>query len=97
VKVFSNGMISAGSCRLVQGCWIEAGLMRLWTWFCVRPLRILAQAGATGVELMAVSAQSSLKQSQKYLDEVDGECTAKRVRSGGRTERYPPKLPRRIA
>lgn len=39
-------------------------------------LRILAHAGATGVELMAVSGHSSLKQLQEYLDEVDQERAA---------------------
>jgi integrase/recombinase XerD len=34
-------------------------------------LRTLAHAGATGVELMAVSGHSSLDQVQEYLDEVD--------------------------
>jgi integrase len=39
-------------------------------------LRALAHAGATGVELMAVSGHSSLKQLQEYLDEVDQERAA---------------------
>jgi integrase len=39
-------------------------------------LRALAHAGATGVELMAVSGHSSLKQVQEYLDEVDQERAA---------------------
>jgi integrase len=53
-------------------------------------LRRLAHAGATGVELMAVSGHSSLKQLQKYLDEVDQERAAdaaftKLVSAGGQT------------
>jgi hypothetical protein len=36
----------------------------------------LAHAGATGVELMAVSGHSSLKQVQEYIDEVDQERAA---------------------
>jgi integrase/recombinase XerD len=39
-------------------------------------LRALAHAGATGVELMAVSGHSSLKQVQEYIDEVDQERAA---------------------
>jgi integrase/recombinase XerD len=39
-------------------------------------LRTLAHAGATGVELMAVSGHSSLDQVQEYLDEVDQERAA---------------------
>jgi integrase/recombinase XerD len=39
-------------------------------------LRTLAHAGATGVELMAVSGHSSLDQVQVYLDEVDQERAA---------------------
>jgi integrase len=39
-------------------------------------LRALAHAGATGVELMAVSGHSSLEQVQEYLDEVDQERAA---------------------
>ena len=39
-------------------------------------LRALAHAGCTGVELMAVSGHSSLKQVQEYLDEVDQERAA---------------------
>jgi integrase len=39
-------------------------------------LRTLAHAGATGVELMAVSGHSSLDQLQEYLDEVDQERSA---------------------
>jgi len=39
-------------------------------------LRVLAHAGATGIELMAVSGHSSLKQLQEYLDEVDQERAA---------------------
>ena len=39
-------------------------------------LRALAHAGATGVELMAISGHSSLKQVQEYLDEVDQERAA---------------------
>jgi len=39
-------------------------------------LRALAHAGATGVELMAVSGHSSLDQVQEYLDEVDQERAA---------------------
>jgi integrase len=39
-------------------------------------LRALAHAGATGVELMAVSGHSSLDQLQEYLDEVNQELAA---------------------
>ena len=39
-------------------------------------LLALAHAGATGVELMAVSSHSSLKQVQEYIDEVDQERAA---------------------
>jgi integrase/recombinase XerD len=39
-------------------------------------LRTLAHAGATGVELMAVSGHSSLDQVQEYLNEVDQERAA---------------------
>jgi hypothetical protein len=39
-------------------------------------LRSLAHAGATGVELMAVSGHSSLDQLQEYLNEVDQERSA---------------------
>jgi integrase/recombinase XerD len=39
-------------------------------------LRALAHAGATGVELMAVSGHSSLDQVQEYLNEVDQERAA---------------------
>jgi integrase len=39
-------------------------------------LRILAHAGATGVELMSVSGHSSLDQLQEYLNEVDQEHLA---------------------
>ena len=39
-------------------------------------LRTLAHAGCTGVELMAVSGHSSLKQVQEYIDEVDQERAA---------------------
>lgn len=39
-------------------------------------LRALAHAGATGVELMAVSGHSSLDQVQEYLDDVDQEQMA---------------------
>lgn len=39
-------------------------------------LRALAHAGATGVELMAVSGHSSLDQVQEYIDEVDQERAA---------------------
>jgi integrase/recombinase XerD len=39
-------------------------------------LRILAHAGATGVELMSVSGHSSLDQLQEYLNEVDQERSA---------------------
>lgn len=39
-------------------------------------LRILAHAGATGVEMMAVSGHSSLDQLQEYLNEVDQERSA---------------------
>jgi integrase len=53
-------------------------------------LRILAHAGATSVELMAVSGHNSPKQLQKYLDEVDQEraadaAFAKLARAGGQT------------
>lgn len=39
-------------------------------------LRTLAHAGATGVELMAVSGHASLDQVQEYLNEVDQERAA---------------------
>jgi integrase/recombinase XerD len=39
-------------------------------------LRALAHAGATGVELMAVSGHSSLDQVQEYINEVDQERAA---------------------
>lgn len=39
-------------------------------------LRMLAHAGATGVELMAVSGHSSLDQVQVYIDEVEQERAA---------------------
>jgi integrase/recombinase XerD len=39
-------------------------------------LRALAHAGATGVELMAVSGHSSLDQVQVYIDEVEQELAA---------------------
>jgi integrase/recombinase XerD len=39
-------------------------------------LRALAHAGATGVELMAVSGHSSLDQVQEYINEVDQEQAA---------------------
>jgi integrase/recombinase XerD len=39
-------------------------------------LRALAHAGATGVELMAVSGHSSLDQVQVYINEVDQERAA---------------------
>jgi integrase len=52
-------------------------------------LRALAHAGATGVELMAVSGHSSLKQLQEYLDEVDQERAAEAAMTklaGGRED-----------
>jgi len=39
-------------------------------------LRALAHAGATGVELMAVSGHSSLDQVQVYIEEVEQERAA---------------------
>jgi integrase len=39
-------------------------------------LRALAHAGATGVELMAISGHSSLDQVQEYINEVDQEQAA---------------------
>jgi hypothetical protein len=39
-------------------------------------LRALAHGCATGAELMAVSAHSSLQQVQEYIDEVDQERAA---------------------
>ena len=39
-------------------------------------LRALAHAGATGVELMAVSGHSSLDQVQVYIEEVERERAA---------------------
>jgi integrase/recombinase XerD len=39
-------------------------------------LRTLVHAGATGVELMAISGHSSLDQVQEYLNEVDQERAA---------------------
>jgi integrase len=43
--------------------------------------RALAHAGATGVELTAVSGHSSLDQVQEYLDEVDQERAAEAAMS----------------
>jgi integrase/recombinase XerD len=44
-------------------------------------LRALAHAGATGVELMAVSGHSSLEQLQEYLNEVEQERMAEAAMS----------------